>query len=74
MIFSVFGYQTISGIVDIINEFWTYPVVTATDIIYQQEVKERFCKRSDTLFKSLLFLLAGEVSWLAVEALSPCQK
>ena len=39
MIFLVFGYQTISGIVDIINEFWTYPVVTATDIIYQQEVK-----------------------------------
>ena len=26
------------------------------------------------LFKSLLFWLAGEVSWLAIEVLSPCQK
>ena len=34
----------------------------------------RSCKRSGTLFKSLLFWLAGEVSWLAVEVLSPCQK
>ena len=25
------------------------------------------CKRSETLFKSLLFWLAGEVSWLAVQ-------
>ena len=32
----------------------------------------RSCKRSETLFKSLLFWLAGEVSWLAVEVLSPC--
>ena len=30
--------------------------------------------RSETLFKSLLFWLAGEVSWLAVEVLSPCRK
>ena len=36
--------------------------------------KPRSCKRSKTLFKSLLFWLAGEVSWLAVEVLSPCQK
>ena len=28
---------------------------------------ERSCKRRGTLFKSLLFWLAGEVSWLAVE-------
>jgi len=34
----------------------------------------RSCKRSGTLFKSLLFWLAGVVSWLAVEVLSPCQK
>ena len=34
----------------------------------------RSCKRSETLFKSLLFWLAGEVSWLAVEVLSPCRK
>ena len=32
----------------------------------------RSFKRSGTLFKSLLFWLAGEVSWLAVEVLSPC--
>ena len=34
----------------------------------------RSCKWSKTLLKSLLFLLAGEVSWLAVEVLSQCQK
>ena len=34
----------------------------------------RSLKRSETLFKSLLFWLPGEVSWLAVEVLSPCQK
>ena len=28
---------------------------------------------SETLFKSLLIWLAVEVSWLAVEVLSPCQ-
>ena len=38
------------------------------------EEAPRSCKRSGTLFKSLLFWLAGEVSWLAVEVLSPCQK
>ena len=32
----------------------------------------RSCKRSGTLFKSLLFWLAVEVSWLAVKVLSPC--
>ena len=37
-------------------------------------LKSRFYKRSETLFKSLLFWLAEEVSWLAVEVLSPCQK
>ena len=30
----------------------------------------RSCKRSGTLFKSLLFWLAGEVSWLAVDCRS----
>ena len=35
-------------------------------------VKARSCKRSRTLFKSLLFWLVGEVSWLAEEVLSPC--
>jgi len=34
----------------------------------------RFCKRSETSFKSLLFWLAGELSWLAVKVLFPCQK
>ena len=34
----------------------------------------RSCKRSKTLFKSLLFWLAGELSWLAVKVLFPCQK
>ena len=34
----------------------------------------RSYKRSETLFKSLLFWLAREVSWLAVEILSRCQK
>ena len=34
----------------------------------------RSCKRSETLFKSLLFWLAGEVSLLAVEVLSPYRK
>ena len=37
------------------------------------KILPRSCKRSRTLFKSLLFWLAGEVSWLAVEVLSPCQ-
>ena len=37
-------------------------------------VKARSCKRSETLFKALIFWLAGEVNWLAVEVLSPCQK
>jgi len=36
------------------------------------KITPRSCKRSETLFKSLLFWLAGEVSWLAVEVLSPC--
>ena len=35
-------------------------------------VQSRSCKRSET--KSLLFWLAGEVSWLAVVVLSPCRK
>ena len=39
-----------------------------------QMMYPRSCKRSGTLFKSLLFWLAGEVNWLAVEVLSPCQK
>ena len=30
-------------------------------------------KRSKTFFRSLLFCLTGEVSWLAVEVLSPCK-
>ena len=34
----------------------------------------RSCKRSETLIKSLLFWLAREVSWLAVEVLSPYRK
>ena len=33
-------------------------------------LRARSCKRSKTLFKSLLLWLAGEVSWLAVEVLS----
>ena len=37
-------------------------------------IQSRSYKRSETLFKSLLFWLAGEVSWLAVEVLSPCRK
>jgi len=37
-------------------------------------LQARSCKRSETLFKSLHFWLAGEVSCLAVEVLSPCQK
>ena len=36
-------------------------------------VKSRSWRRSGTSFKSLLFWLAGEVSWLAVEVLSPCR-
>ena len=39
-----------------------------------KSTKSRSCKRSGTMFKSLLFWLAGEVSWLAVEVLSPYQK
>ena len=38
------------------------------------ELRTRSCKRSGTVFKSLLCWLAGEVSWLAVEVLSSCQK
>ena len=34
---------------------------------YHRTVVPRSCKRSETLFKSLLF-------WLAVEVLTPCQK
>ena len=34
---------------------------------WYRQLKPRSCKRSKTLFKSLLF-------WLAVEVLSPCQK
>ena len=33
-------------------------------------VNARSCKRSGTLFKSLLFWLAREVSWLALEVLN----
>ena len=44
------------------------------DIMLNTYMYPRSCKRSGTLFKSLLFWLAGEVSWLAVEVLSPCQK
>ena len=36
--------------------------------------RARSCKRSETLYKSLLFWLAGEVSWLALEVLSSCRK
>ena len=41
---------------------------------FHPAISARSCKRSKTLFKSLLFWLAGDVSWLAVEVLSPCQK
>ena len=34
-------------------------------------VNPRTCKRSENLFKSLLFWLAGKVSWLPVEVVSP---
>ena len=37
-------------------------------------LKSRFYKRSETLFKSLLFWLAGEVSWLAVGVLCLSRK
>ena len=37
-------------------------------------IPSRSCKRNETLFKSLLFWLVCEVSWLAVEVLSPCRK
>ena len=37
-------------------------------------LRPRSCKRSGTLFISLLFWLAGEVSWLAVEVLAPFRK
>ena len=44
-------------------------------LVFKNHLKySRFCKRSGTFFKSLLFWLAGEVNWLAVEVLSPCQK
>ena len=45
-----------------------------TIITFHTTTPPRSCKRSKTLFKSLLFWLAGEVSWLAVEVLSPCRK
>ena len=41
---------------------------------YKNLIGPRFCKRSKTLFKSLLFWLARKVSWLAVEVLSPYWK
>ena len=44
------------------------------NIIRMGDNISRSCKRSETLFKSLLFWLAGEVSCLAKEALSPCRK
>ena len=44
------------------------------NVLWEFLSRPRSCKRSETLFKSLLFWLAGEVSWLAVEVLSPCQK
>ena len=44
------------------------------NVLWEFLSRPRSCKRSETLFKSLLFWLAGEVSWLAVEVLSPCRK
>ena len=37
----------------------SYPTVKLS----KSELQPRSCKRSETLFKSLLFWLAGEVSW-----------
>ena len=39
----------------------------------ERESWPRSCKSRETLFISRLFWLAGEVSWLAEEVLSPCQ-
>jgi len=51
-------------------KFWKYfSILTCITLS-----RPRSCKRSKTLFKSLLFWLAGEVSWLAVEVISPCKK
>ena len=47
-----------------------YPIFEVFELL----LGSRSCKRSRTLFKSLLFWLAGELSWLAVEVLTPCQK
>ena len=47
-------------------------VYKETNICSVNDLQPRSCKRSETLFKSLLFWLAREVSWLAVEVLSPC--
>ena len=52
--------------------FWM--VSDQKDYLIKTGMGTRSCKRSKTLFKSLLFWLAGEVSWLAAKVLSPCQK
>ena len=57
-----------------INELPIECKILVEEIGLANVVTPRSCKRSKTLFKSLLFWLAGEVSWLAVEVLSPCRK
>ena len=42
--------------------------------LYVNMICARSCKRSGTLVKSLLFWLAGKVSWPAEEVFSPCRK
>ena len=51
---------------------WYFMKITQLErkIFYQAILKPWSCKRSETLLKSLLFWLAGEVSWLAVDTLS----
>ena len=57
------------------EEYFSWKTILQYQIeVYYLVGRSRSCKRSETLFKSLLFWLAGEVNWPAVEVLSPCQK
>ena len=38
IIFSVFGYYTVDGIVKTFQDYYDYPVVTSTEIAYKAEV------------------------------------
>ena len=61
------GYLDLRHMTDnmILNTYWSWNDCW---------ICARSCKRIESLLKSLLFWLVGDVSWLDVEVLSPCWK